>query len=132
MALICNFDKTCLLLDGSTINRGGRPEALIYDPGFPLVGKATCKSLLTSTLITGSTAAGEALVPGEDLVPHMLALKKQELEAAMDKFNLEERDAMQQILDVIDGEDAIASLEGELEALGAEVTASTDGQIGAV
>jgi hypothetical protein len=30
----------------------------------------------------------------------------------MDKFNLEERDAMQQILDVIDGEDAIASLEG--------------------
>ena len=89
MALICNFDKTCLLLDGSTTNCGGRPEALIYDPGFPLVGKTTCKSLLTSTLITGSTAAGEALVP------HMLALKKQELEAAMDKFNLEERDAMQ-------------------------------------
>jgi hypothetical protein len=63
LALICYFDKTCLLLDGSTTNLGGHPEALIYDPRFPLVGKATCKSSLTSTLITGSTAAGEALVP---------------------------------------------------------------------
>ena len=58
-----------------------------------------------------------------------LALKKQELEAVMDKFNREERDAMRQKLDAMDAEDAIASLEGELGALGAEVTASTDGQI---
>jgi len=60
---ICNFDETCLNLDGSSTNRGGRPEALIYDPRFPVVGKATCKSSLTSTLITGSTAAGEAFPP---------------------------------------------------------------------
>ena len=61
LALICNFNESCLLLDGSTTNRGGRPEALIYDPRFPLVRKVTCKSSLTLTLITGSTAAGEAL-----------------------------------------------------------------------
>ena len=39
---------------------------------------------------------------------------------------------MRQKLDALDAEDAIASLEGELGALGAEVTASMDGQIGAV
>ncbi len=61
--MICNFDKTCLLLNGSTTNHGGRPEALIYDPRFPLVGKGTCKSSLTLTLITSSTAAGEAFSP---------------------------------------------------------------------
>jgi hypothetical protein len=60
---IGNFDETCLNLDGSTTNRGGRLKALIYDPRFPVVGKATCKSCLTSTLITGSTAAGEAFPP---------------------------------------------------------------------
>jgi hypothetical protein len=60
---IGNFDETCLNLDGSSTNRGGRPEALIYDSRFPVVRKATCKSSLTSTLITGSTAAGEAFPP---------------------------------------------------------------------
>ena len=60
---IGNFDEMCLSLDGSSTNHGGRPEALIYDPRFPFVGKATCKSLLTSTLITGSTAAGKAFPP---------------------------------------------------------------------
>ena len=36
---------------------------MIYDSRFPVVRKATCKSSLTSTLITGSTAAGEAFPP---------------------------------------------------------------------
>jgi hypothetical protein len=63
LGLILNFDETCLNLDGSSTTRGGRPEALIYDPRFPMVGKATCKCSLTSTLITGSTAAGEVLPP---------------------------------------------------------------------
>ena len=54
LGLIGNFDETCLNLDGSSTNRGGRrPEVFIYDPRFPVVGKATCKTLLTSTLITG-------------------------------------------------------------------------------
>ena len=60
---IANFDETCLLLSGSDTNRGGRPDAIIYDPRFPVVGLTTSKSSLSSTLITGSTAAGEALPP---------------------------------------------------------------------
>jgi hypothetical protein len=60
---ICNFDETCLSLDGSNSNHGGRPEMVLYDPRFPLVGKPTSKSALTTTMITGSTAAGEALPP---------------------------------------------------------------------
>ena len=42
---------------------GGRPDCVMYDPRFPVVGLATTKSSLTSTLITGSTAAGEVLPP---------------------------------------------------------------------
>ena len=63
LGLISNFDETCLNLDGSSTNHGGCPEAFIYDPRFPLVGKATCKTSLTSTLVTGSTAAGDAFPP---------------------------------------------------------------------
>ncbi len=63
LGLIGNFDETCLNLDGSSTNRGGHPKAYIYDPRFPMVGKAMCKSSLTSMLITGSTAAGEAFSP---------------------------------------------------------------------
>ena len=63
LELIGNFDETCLNLDGSSTNRGGRPEAFIYNPRFPVVRKATCKNSLTSTLVTGSTAAGEAFPP---------------------------------------------------------------------
>lgn len=60
---IVNFDETCLSLDGSEGNRGGRPVVVFYDPRFPQVGKGTSKSALTTTMITGSTAAGEALPP---------------------------------------------------------------------
>jgi hypothetical protein len=63
LGLIGNFDETCLSLDGSSTNCGGCPEAFIYDPRFPVVRKVPCKNLLTSTLITGSTAAGEAFPP---------------------------------------------------------------------
>ncbi len=59
---IGNFDKS-LSLDKSSTARGGRPECIIYDPRFPVVGVATSKSLVTSTLITGSTAAGEVFPP---------------------------------------------------------------------
>jgi hypothetical protein len=68
-----------------------------------------------------------------------IALKKRELEAAVDKFSWEERDAMRQKWDAMDAEEieeelamdaeeAIASLEGELQA---EVTKSTEGESGA-
>jgi hypothetical protein len=60
---IGNFDEMCLSLDDSSTNHGGCPEALIYNPRFPFVGMATCKSSLTSTLIPGSTSTGEAFPP---------------------------------------------------------------------
>jgi hypothetical protein len=60
---IINFDKTCLSLDGSTQNHGGQPEAILYDPRFPQVGKATSKSSLNTTMITGSNAAGDPIPP---------------------------------------------------------------------
>ena len=63
LSLITNLDETNLSLCGATQTRGGRPEALIYDPRFPMVGKATSKSSLSTTMIAGSTAAGEALPP---------------------------------------------------------------------
>ena len=63
LRLIGTFDETCLNLDGSSTNCRGCPEAFIYDPRFPVVRKGTCKLSLTSTLITGSTAIGEAFPP---------------------------------------------------------------------
>ncbi len=60
---IINFDETCLSLDGSNGNRGGRPEVVFYNPLLSLTGKATSKSALTLTMITGSSASGEALPP---------------------------------------------------------------------
>ncbi len=60
---ILNFDETCLSLDGSTRNRGGQPEAVVYNSRFAQVGKATTKSLLTTTMIAGSNAAGDPIPP---------------------------------------------------------------------
>ena len=60
---ILNFDETCLSLNGSTTNRGGRPEAIIYNPRFPQLRKPTTKSALTTTMITGSNAAGDPIPP---------------------------------------------------------------------
>ena len=62
-ARIANLDETNLSLDGSNSNRGGRPTATYYDVRFPQLGKSTSKSALSTTMITGSTAAGEALPP---------------------------------------------------------------------
>ena len=60
---IVNINKTCLSLDGSQGNRGGRPEVSFYDPNLPRVGKSTSKSAKTTTMITGSTAIGKAIPP---------------------------------------------------------------------
>ena len=60
---IVNIHETCLSLDGSQGNQGGRPEVSFYDPNLPRVGKSTSKSAKTTTMITGSTAAGKAILP---------------------------------------------------------------------
>ncbi len=60
---ILNFDETCPSLDGSGSAAGGQPSAIFYNPKLPLVGRATSKSALTTTMITGSNAVGEAIPP---------------------------------------------------------------------
>ena len=51
------------MLDGSKCNRGGRPEITFYSPNLPNLGKATIKTSAATTMITGSTAAGEPMPP---------------------------------------------------------------------
>jgi len=60
---ILNFDETCLSLDGSEGQRGGRPQMMMHDPRLPYNGKRANKDSLTATLVCGSNAAGEALPP---------------------------------------------------------------------
>ncbi len=49
--------------DGSNGNRGGRPTVTYYDIRFPQLGRATSKSALTTTMISGSNSAGELIPP---------------------------------------------------------------------
>ena len=63
MTRIINFDETCCSLDGGSGTRGGRPVATFYNPNLPQLGIGTSKTALTTTLITGSSAAGEAIPP---------------------------------------------------------------------
>ena len=60
---IINLDETCLSLDGSDGARGGRPNVAYINQTLPQLGKSSAKSNITTTLITGSSAAGEALPP---------------------------------------------------------------------
>ena len=63
LSRILNFDETCLSHDGSQGSRGGRPEVYLFDPRLPQPGNGTSKTSSMTTMITGSTAAGEALPP---------------------------------------------------------------------
>ena len=56
-----NIDETCLVLDGSKCNRGGRPEITFYSPNLPNLCRATIKTSTSNTMITDSTAAGEPI-----------------------------------------------------------------------
>jgi FKBP-type peptidyl-prolyl cis-trans isomerase len=61
-----------------------------------------------------------------------VALKKRELEAAADHFNREERAELQKKWDAMDAEDAEEAITSLQEELQAEVTESTDGERAAV
>ncbi len=63
MQNILNFNETCLSLDGSSINRGGRPAVSYHDPPLPHAGMSTSKTSQTTTMITGGNAWGETLPP---------------------------------------------------------------------
>ena len=43
-ARIINMDETCILVDGSNRNQGGRPSVTFFDKRFSQHGKATSKS----------------------------------------------------------------------------------------
>ena len=60
---ILNIDETCLVMDGSKCNHGGRPKVMFYSQTLPNLRKSTIKSSVSTTMITGSTAAGEAIPP---------------------------------------------------------------------
>jgi hypothetical protein len=63
LSRILNVDETCLSVDGSKGNRGGRPAVTFFDARLPQIGRGASKSANTTTMITGSTAAGEAIPP---------------------------------------------------------------------
>ncbi len=60
---VLNLDETNMSLDGSNGNCGGRPTATYCDLRFPQLGKATSKSALSTTMMSGSTVAGKPLPP---------------------------------------------------------------------
>ena len=63
LSRILNIDETCLSVDGSQGARGGRPNVTFFDPRLPQIGRGTSKSSNTTTMVTGSTAAGEPIPP---------------------------------------------------------------------
>jgi len=60
---IVNIDETALSFDGSEGRCGGRPAIQFTDPNLQASYKRTSKSSTTITMITGSSAAGEAIPP---------------------------------------------------------------------
>ncbi len=60
---ILNLGESALLMDGSTQKKGSCPSVTLYDRSLPAHGFIASKTSQSTTLITGSTAAGEALPP---------------------------------------------------------------------
>ncbi len=60
---IVNMDETCLELDCGQGKQGGHPVIVYIGKFLPEVGKTVSKSSMSMTMITGSTAAGEAILP---------------------------------------------------------------------
>ena len=58
-----NIDESACALDGNKGHKRGRPSVIFYYMNLPRLSKATAKSSLTTTFITGSTAAGEVIPP---------------------------------------------------------------------
>ena len=56
---IININETCISLDGSKGQRGGRPQIMLHDRWLPYDGKQTNKDSLTATLVCGSNAASQ-------------------------------------------------------------------------
>ena len=106
-----------------------------------MVGKATSKSLLLSTMIAGSNAAGEALPPHIQFAMKAQSLEAMrldfdvvehvELETSADKMSREKIDALCRKFNEMDAEEALNTL-ASVASKHAQVTASADGEIGTV
>ena len=57
LKLILNIDETCLDLDGSKIQRVGRPAVIFYHSKLPQLGKAKINTSTSITMIDDSSAA---------------------------------------------------------------------------
>ncbi len=90
---ILNMDETCLSLDRSNSNCGGHPTVTYYDFCFPQLGKATSKSALTTTMISGSTAVGEPLIPHFQFQTLALTAKAEAIRIEMICYMLDVRGA---------------------------------------
>jgi hypothetical protein len=86
LARILNVDETCLVMDGSSSQRGGRPEVIFFSDALPNLGKARIKSSVATTMITGSTAAGEAIPPHFQFATAAQSAETQRLNIQLDTF----------------------------------------------
>ena len=63
MKRILNLDETCLSLDGTEGNRGGRRSVVFFNASMSRAGTPSSKSSVTHTMITSATASRESLPP---------------------------------------------------------------------
>ena len=83
---ILNVDESCLSLDGSNGQRGGRPEAHFYSPHLLQIGKAVSKYSQTTTSIAGSIASGEAIPPHFQFSTKAKTVEKEKLRLEIVSF----------------------------------------------
>ena len=86
MSRIINLDETCLTLDENKGGQGGPPSEILYNPNLPSIGKSAVKSSLTTTMITGSSAAGEPLHPNFQFSTKAKTLKREKLHSDLIVF----------------------------------------------
>eukprot|EP00984_Skeletonema_dohrnii_P018305 scaffold8528_cov85-Skeletonema_dohrnii-CCMP3373.AAC.1 len=88
LARILNVDETCLVMDGSKTQRGGRPAVVFTSNSLPDLGKATIKSSTATTMITGSTAAGEAIPPHFQFPTAAKSDERERIRSEVDRFTV--------------------------------------------
>ena len=86
LARILNIDETCLVMDGSSSQRGGRPAVIFTTNSLPNLGNATIKNSVSSTMITGSTPYGESLPPHFQFGTAAKSTELMKIRAEVDRF----------------------------------------------
>ena len=70
-----------MLLDSGKGNRGGHPEVTYHDIHFPQLGRATSKSALMMTMISGSNGAGKPIPPTFNFRLQLKQMTQKQLES---------------------------------------------------